>query len=512
MQPILLALDQGTTSTRAILFDAAGHTLALARRPLRQFYPQPGWVEHDPAEIVDSQLTVIREVLRQAADWPAGDRVLSAAGLTNQRETLVVWDRATGVAVHPAIVWQCRRSAAICAALEARGLAGEIRARTGLPLDPYFTGTKLAWLLDAHPELRRRAERGELAAGTIDSWLIWNLSRGSRHVTDPGNASRTMLFNIEKSIWDEELLSLLDIPPALLPQVVPSSGTACALEWAALLPDLACGDRSPPGLWIPDALPLAGIAGDQQAALFGQACFHPGMVKNTYGTGCFLLAQTGRRAIRSAGGLITTVAWDLGDGLSYALEGSVFHAGSAIQWLRDELGLIASAAECDRLAEGTSDNGGVVFIPAFTGMGAPYWRADVRARIDGLTRGTDKARLCRAALEAIAQQSEDVLECLRQDLGKPPAVMRVDGGASVSDWLMAWQADLSDVDVDRPLNTETTAWGAASLAGLAVGVWSGLQELEGLRRSERVFRPAISATERQIRRDFWRAAVQGLIG
>ncbi len=488
----LLALDQGTTSCRAILFDQTGQIISKTQRPFAQHYPKPGWVEQDPEEILSVQISVMQDTVAKAS---IDSREIAAVGLTNQRETLVVWDRHTGRPVYPAIVWQCRRTAAICERLKAAGLETEIRERTGLVIDAYFTATKLMWLLSEIPGLRARAERGELLAGTIDSWLIWHLSGRQKHVTDASNASRTMLMNLGTGDWDELLLRELNIPRCLLPDIVPSSGFIAALDPVIL----------------PGSLPIAGLAGDQQAALFGQTCRRPGMTKNTYGTGCFLLMYTGRQPVRSQNGLLTTVAWDLGQGLEYALEGSVFNAGSAIQWLRDGLGMISSSAECDTLAAAVDNSGGVYFVPAFTGLGAPYWDMQARGMLVGLTRGSGKEQIARAVLEAIAHQSLDVLSCMQNDAGCRIPVLRVDGGASVSDFLMQFQADISGLEVDRPAVTETTAFGAACLAGLAVGVWPDCSEMTAIRRANRIFYPQMSESDRLAGRQAWHHAVQTAI-
>jgi len=495
----LLALDQGTTSCRAILFDDKGQIVSSTQQPITQYFPQPGWVEQDPEEILSVQLAVMQDTVAKSAVSP-GD--IAALGLTNQRETIVLWDRHSGRPVYPAIVWQCRRTADICTNLAERGLAGEISERTGLVIDAYFSATKLMWMLDELPGVRMRAERGDLLAGTIDTWLIWHLSGRQRHVTDVSNASRTMLFNLNTGTWDEDLLRELRIPMAVLPEIVPSSGLAATLDPVIL----------------PGGIPISGIAGDQQAALFGQACLEPGMTKNTYGTGCFILMSTGRQPVRSHHGLITTVAWDLGQGLEYALEGSVFNAGSAIQWLRDGLGMIRRSSECDLLAAAVADTGGVFFVPAFSGLGAPYWDMQARGLMVGLTRGSGKEQIARAVLESIAHQSLDVLECMQADSGisadslmAAHLPLRVDGGASVSNLLMQFQADISGLAVDRPRITETTALGAACLAGLAVGIWPDLSTMASMRNTDRLFLPAMATAERQQRRAEWRRAVAAAI-
>jgi glycerol kinase len=484
----VLALDQGTTSSRAILFDAKGRAVASAQRELAQDFPQPGWVEHDPDEIWRTQLACGREALAEAGIAP-GD--VAAIGITNQRETTLLWDRTSGRPLAPAIVWQDRRTAGRCAELKAAGHEALFRSRTGLLLDPYFSGTKLAWLLAEVPGARQRAERGELAFGTVDSWLVWQLTGKRRHVTDPSNASRTLLFDIHCGAWDDELLGLLDIPRSLLPEVVPSSG-----------PVATC-DRELFGAEIP----IAGIAGDQQAATFGQACFTPGMAKNTYGTGCFMLMNTGPTATASTRGLLTTIAWDNGGGIVFALEGSVFMAGAITQWLRDGLGIIKNAGEIEALAGSVPDSGGVVMVPAFSGLGAPWWDPGARGTLLGMTRGTARAHIARAALDAIALQSADLAGAMVADSGIALADLRVDGGAARNNLLMQLQADLLGVPVMRPEVTETTALGAAYLAGIGVGLWADEDEVAAQWRLERRFEPGIAEAERAERIDRWRAAV-----
>lgn len=489
MSRFILALDQGTTSSRAILFNRSGRIVAQAQRELTQIYPRPGWVEHDPDEIWQTQLVVAREVLVRAGAAPTD---VAGIGLTNQRETTVIWDRATGRPLYNAIVWQCRRTAPICDRLRADGLGGVVKEKTGLVIDPYFSATKLVWLLEHVPGLRARAHQGGVAFGTVDSWLIWNLSAGQAHATDVTNASRTMLFNLNDLAWDDELLSALDIPRAVLPRVYPSSGQL--------------------GLTAPDLLgapiPIAGDAGDQQAALFGQACFEPGLCKNTYGTGCFMLMNTGATPVRSDEGLLTTVAWGLPDGTTYALEGSVFVTGAAVQWLRDGLGIITSAAETEALANSVPDTDGVYLVPAFAGLGAPYWDPYARGLLIGLTRGTGRAHVVRATLEAIAYQSRDVLEAMALDSGITLKALRADGGAVVNNFLMQFQADLLGVPVERPVVNETTALGAAFLAGLATGFWNDRYELSALWERERRFEPAMPEPERARRYKGWKRAVE----
>lgn len=474
METYIAALDQGTTTSRAILFNSRGEIVAKAQYPFRQIFPQPGWVEHDPMEIWATTSRALAEAVDAAHIDP---KAIAGIGITNQRETAILWDSRTGQPVYNAIVWQCRRTAEICDRLKADGLGETVTEKTGLLIDAYFSGTKLKWIMDNIPGVRQRAKRGELCAGTVDSWLIWNLTGGKAHVTDYSNASRTMLFNIHTLQWDTELCSALDIPMELLPE--PKSNSEVYGHLASGLP----------GLEDLAGIPVCGSAGDQQSALFGQACFTPGQAKNTYGTGCFTLMNVGDTPVRSRSGLVTSVGWQVARKTVYALEGSVFNAGSTIQWLRDELGLIQSAPECDRLAESVPDSGGVVVVPAFTGLGAPYWDMYARGTIVGLTRGSTKAHIARAVLECIAYQTADLVRVMNADAPCPLTELRVDGGASVSDILMQIQADLLRLPVDRPAQVETTAFGAAALAGLAVGVWNGFDELAALRRSQCVFRP-----------------------
>jgi glycerol kinase len=485
----VLSLDQGTTSSRAILFDVRGRVCGVAQQEFAQHFPQPGWVEHDATEIWDTQLAVARQVLR-AHGVAAGDLV--AVGVANQRETTVLWDRATGEPVAPAIVWQDRRTAQACARLKDMGHQAQVAAWTGLELDAYFSSTKLAWLLDHVPGARERAERGELAFGTIDSWLVFKLT-GGLHATDASNASRTQLFNIHTQQWDDRLLGLFGIPHAVLPQVVASSGVLghCRSEWLGA------------------AVPLAGLAGDQQAAMFGQACHRPGMAKNTYGTGCFMLLNTGGQAVASRHRLLTTVGWSLGSAKAptYCLEGSVFMGGATVQWLRDGLQMIRSAEEVEALAAGVPDSGDVFLVPAFAGLGAPHWDGHARGTLLGLTRGTTRAHIARAALEAIALQSAEVLAAMQADAGLPLDELRVDGGASRNDLLMQMQADLCGVPVVRPAVTETTALGAAFLAGLAVGFWQDEADVAAHWQMARVFEPLASADWREARLHRWGKAV-----
>ena len=491
MDTYIAALDQGTTSSRAILFNQNGEIAARAQYPFRQIYPQPGWVEHDPLEIWASERRALAEITTHI-DY----KRVAAIGITNQRETTILWDRRTGEPIHNAIVWQCRRTAPFCDALKSRGLGTLVEEKTGLLIDAYFSGSKIRWLLDNVPGARARAERGELCFGTVDSWLIWQLSGGAVHVTDYSNASRTMLFNIHTLRWDEELCRLLDIPMSILPRPVPNSEVYGSV--ARDLPELE-------GL---AGIPICGSIGDQPAALFGQGCFRSGQAKNTYGTGCFTLMNVGGEAVRSRAGLVTSVGWNVGGQTSYALEGSVFNAGSTIQWLRDELKLIESAPECDRLAESVPNSGGVVIVPAFTGLGAPYWDMYARGTILGLTRGSTRAHIARAVLDAIALQVTDLVRAMNADAPCPITTLRVDGGASVSDILMQIQADLLGISVDRPAQVETTAFGAAALAGLAVGLWRDQEELEKLRRSQHIFTPLRPEGECRAEYERWQRAVE----
>jgi glycerol kinase len=485
----ILALDQGTTSSRAILFDEAGAIAAVAQKEFQQFYPQAGWVEHDPAEILSSQMSCAVEVLAHVSARP---RDVAAIGITNQRETVIVWERATGKAIHPAIVWQDRRTAPLCKALEESGAGETVSAKTGLVLDPYFSATKVKWILDHVEGARVRAERGELAFGTVDSWLIWHLTSGHTHVTDVTNASRTLLFNIVKGEWDAELLKLFGVPASMLPEVKWSSERVGEVTTTLGL----------------SGLPIAGIAGDQQAALFGQLCWSAGEAKNTYGTGCFLLENIGTEFMRSRARLITTVAASTQKRLEYALEGSIFIGGAVVQWLRDNLKIIAASADVEALAASVPDTNGVVFVPAFVGLGAPHWDAHAAGMLIGLRRDTGHGHIARAALEAIAYQVADVLEAVGSDTGEPLRELRVDGGAAVNDLLMQFQADVLGVPVVRPRVTETTALGAAYLAGLAVGFWPGPETLRAERKGDVRFEPKMSAEERAERRARWQKAVE----
>jgi len=481
----LLALDQGTSSSRSIVFDRSGRIVALAQREFRQIYPQPGWVEHDPHEIWDTQLATAQEALGRAG---LAAKDIAAIGITNQRETTLLWNRRTGEPVHNAIVWQDRRTEPLCAQLRAQGLVDEVRARTGLVIDPYFSGTKIRWLLDHVHGAHTAAAQGELAFGTVDSWLLWKLTGGHVHATDVSNASRTMLFDVHHNRWDHGLLKALHVPDSVLPQVFPSSHVY--------------GETTALGA----AIPIAGIAGDQQAALFGQACFKSGLAKNTYGTGCFMLMHTGGDFKASHNGLITTAAAQVNATPQYALEGSVFIGGAVVQWLRDGLKAISSSSDVQALAESVPDSGGVVFVPAFTGLGAPYWKADARGAIVGLTRGSSVAHIARAALESIAFQSAALLQAMSKDAA-PVSELRVDGGACVNNLLMQFQADLLGIPVVRPRVTETTALGAAYLAGLATGVYTGLDELAAQWQEERRFIPTMSRPVAEERMAQWQKAV-----
>ncbi len=474
----ILSIDQGTTGTTALLLDCSGSVLGRTGREIAQVYPRPGWVEHSPREMLDSCRRVTDDLLREAAISPGQ---VEAIGITNQRETTLVWDRHTGEPVSNAVVWQCRRSAPICDALERQGMGPYVREKTGLPIDPYFSATKIRWLLDNVPSGQRRAEGGDLLFGTVDTWLLWNLTGRAVHATDVTNASRTMLYDIAKLAWDDSLLRTLDIPRAMLPEVRPSSGVF---------------GRTQPDLFGGHEIPVAGVAGDQHAALFGQACFRPGMTKSTYGTGCFVLANTGGTRVASQSGLITTIAWDIGDGVTYALEGSVFSAGASVQWLRDGLGIIRSSQEVNSLAESVDDNGGVYMVPAFTGLGAPYWDPGARGTIVGLTRGSTAGHIARAALEATAYQTRGVVDAMVADAGLGIDVLRVDGGGSASQLMMQHQADMLGVPIERSAVAETTALGAGYLAGLATGMWSGTDEIEALWNSDATFEPQMPAAER----------------
>ncbi|MDF7808961.1 glycerol kinase GlpK [Pontiellaceae bacterium B12219] len=485
----VLALDQGTTSSRSILFDHEGHIRASAQQEFKQLYPQPGWVEHDPVEIWKTQQHTVKKAMHHAGVHCEN---IQAIGITNQRETTVIWDRKTGEPVYNAVVWQDRRTTEFCKKLKSDGTESLFFEKTGLLLDPYFSGTKIRWILDHVDGIRARAKRGELAFGTIDTWLMWNLTKGALHITDVTNASRTLLFNIHTLKWDDELLALLDIPKSLLPEVRSSSEVYGTVD--KFLCECGC--------------PIAGIAGDQHAALFGQACFTPGSSKNTYGTGCFMLMNTGSEAAVSKNKLLTTVAWQRGDEVQYALEGSVFIGGAVVQWLRDELGLIESSSDIQKLAAQVPDTGGVYLVPAFAGLGTSHWDPSARGILIGLTRGTGKAHIARAAQEAICFQSLELVRAMENDAGHPIPALNVDGGASSDNLLMQIQADLLQVPVERPERIETTAFGVAALAGLAVGFWESPNELSSIRKIDRIFAPSISKDEAEARFTKWKQAVE----
>ena len=489
MPKYMMALDSGTTSNRCILFDRAGRIVSVAQREFTQYFPQPGWVEHDANEIWATLLGVAVEAM-QMAGAAAAD--IAAIGITNQRETTIVWDKATGEPVHHAIVWQCRRTSEYCDELRARGLTARFREKTGLVLDAYFSATKLHWLLENVPGVRERAAKGELLFGTVETWLIWKLTGGRAHVTDYSNASRTMLFNINTLDWDEEILAELNIPRSMLPKPLSSSGLFGTTD-----PSLLGGE-----------IPITGAAGDQQAALFGQTCFQPGEAKNTYGTGCFLLMNTGEKPVFSQNGLVTTIAWGLGEKVTYALEGSIFVAGAAIQWLRDEMKLIANAAESEAVAQEVADTNGCYVVPAFTGLGAPYWDQYARGAIVGLTRGCNRAHIVRATLDSLTYQTYDVLNAMRADSGIALASLKVDGGASANNYLMQTQADVIGAPVLRPTCVESTAMGAAYLAGLAVGFWRDQAEIRKIWAVDRTFEPQLDARSRDARLHGWHRAVQ----
>jgi glycerol kinase len=486
----VLAIDQGTTGCTALVVDSHGSVVAQAYRELTQNYPQPGWVEHNPIEILQKSVAVMLEALQATCVAP---ETLHSIGITNQRETTLLWEKATGRPVHNAIVWQCRRTAEMCHALTNRGLAEQIRQKTGLPIDPYFSATKLRWLLDHVPDGQRRAEAGDLLFGTIDTWLLWNLTLGHIHATDASNASRTMLFNIRDGVWDNDLLAELRIPPQVLPYLGASSQVYG--EASTLLENYR-------------GTPIAGIAGDQQSALFGQACFRQGMAKNTYGTGSFVLLNTGRTPVSSNHGLITTIAWNLDGKLNYALEGSIFVTGAAVQWLRDGLGIIKSAPETESLATSVPDTGGVYFVPALTGLGAPHWDMYARGTLLGITRGTTKAHLARATLEAIAYETRDVLEAMTGDTNTPLKVLRVDGGGSANNFLMQFQADQLGIPIEVAATAATTALGAAYLAGIAVNVWRSQDDVAARWRSSRIFEPKMSHDERDTLYHGWKRALE----
>jgi len=485
----VLALDQGTTSSRAILFDSRGNVVGMVNQEFPQIYPRPGWVEHDPYDILESQVSVAKKLLRTVNVEP---NQIAAIGITNQRETTIVWDKKTGKPVYNAIVWQCRRTASMCDELKAQGLADLIKRKTGLVIDAYFSATKLEWILQNVPGVLEKAKKGEIAFGTVDSWLIWNLTGGKVHATDVSNASRTMLFNVSDLRWDEELLDMFNVPRSVLPQVFPSSHI------------YGVTDKDIFGVEIP----IAADIGDQQAALFGQMCVRAGMVKNTYGTGCFILMNIGDKPIFSRSGLLTTVAWKLKDEVCYALEGSVFIAGAAIQWLRDELRMVESAQETEQMALSVPNSAGVYVVPAFVGLGAPYWDMYARGAIFGLTRGLKKEHIVRAVLESIAYQTRDVVEVMCEECQTELKTLRVDGGASKNNFLMQFQADILNVPVERPKVNETTALGAAYLAGLAVGYWESMEQIESQWQLDRKFVPNMDEKEREELYKGWRKAVE----
>jgi glycerol kinase len=484
----ILSLDQGTTSSRALLFDDHGAVRAVAQREFAQIFPQPGWVEHDPEEIAASQIAVALEALSKAKVQVSD---IAAIGITNQRETTIVWDRTTSRPIHNAIVWQDRRTAAFCEQLKTQGREPLIQQRTGLLIDAYFSASKISWILEHVPNARQLAEAGRLAFGTVDTWLLWKLTGGRVHVTDASNASRTMLFNLHSGGWDSELLELFRIPASMLPEILPSSEIYGEVS---SVPDL-------------NKMPIAGIAGDQQAALFGQRCTSPGLTKNTYGTGCFMLQSTGNRVVASTNRLVTTVAWKIGGHTDYALEGSVFVGGAVVQWLRDGLGIIRASSDVEALAASVPDNGGVYFVPAFVGLGAPHWDSYARGALFGLTRGSNAGHIARAALESIAYQVADLMDAVQTDTNTPLRELRVDGGASANDALMQFQADILGVPVVRPAMTETTALGAAFLAGLAAGFWKGVQAISELPREERRFEPRMPRSHVDNLRERWNEAV-----
>ncbi|MBE2912776.1 glycerol kinase GlpK [Anoxybacillus flavithermus] len=490
MGKYILALDQGTTSSRAILFNQKGEIVHIAQKEFTQYFPQPGWVEHNPNEIWGSILAVIATVLSEAAVEP---KQIAAIGITNQRETTVVWDKQTGQPIYNAIVWQSRQTAQICEELKKNGYDDLFRQKTGLLIDAYFSGTKVKWILDHVAGAREKAERGELLFGTIDTWLTWKLSGGKAHVTDYSNASRTLMFNIYEQRWDDELLGILQVPKAMLPDVRPSSEIYA---------------HTAPYHFFGQEVPIAGIAGDQQAALFGQACFEEGMAKNTYGTGCFMLMNTGEKAVQSNHGLLTTIAWGIDGKVEYALEGSIFVAGSAIQWLRDGLRMIKEAKDSESYATKVQSTDGVYVVPAFVGLGTPYWDSDVRGAVFGLTRGTTKEHFIRATLESLAYQTKDVLTAMEADAGITLKTLRVDGGAVKNNFLMQFQSDILGVPVERPVVNETTALGAAYLAGLAVGYWQSREEIAKQWNIDRAFEPKMNADTQQRLYDGWKKAVR----
>ncbi len=497
MAKYVLALDQGTTSSRAIIFDKKGNIVSKAQNEFEQIYPQAGWVEHDPLSILYSQFQAVSACIMQGGINPCD---IAGIGITNQRETTILWDRQTGKPVYNAIVWQCRRTAELCEELKAQGLEDYIKDKTGLLIDAYFSGTKIKWILDNVDGARELAEQGRLLFGTVETWLIWNLTGGSVHVTDYSNASRTMLFDVDNLCWDKYLCEKLGIPMSILPEPVPSSKIYGRVSKSIL------------GLEFLEGIPICGAIGDQPAALFGQGCFEPGQAKNTYGTGCFLLMNTGETRVKSKNNLLTGVAWGIGDKVEYAIEGSAFNAGSVIKWLRDELHMIDTAKRCDELAESVPDSNGIYFVPAFTGLGAPYWDMYARGTLVGLTRGVNRAHIARSVLEAIAYQVADLLEAMKSDSGIDFTELRVDGGASVSNIMMQIQADMIRCSVNRPVNVETTALGAAYLAGLAVGLWEDIDEIKHNREVAKIFEPEMDIEKRDALYADWKRAVKCSMG
>lgn len=487
MKEYILALDQGTTSSRAIIFNRNGDVHSTSQIEFRQIFPKPGWVEHNPVEILKTQINAAKNAIDKGK---VALNNIAAVGITNQRETAILWEKDTGKAVYNAIVWQCRRTTDLCKELKQQGMEQEIRKKTGLLIDPYFSGTKVMWMLTHIPGLLKRAEKGEICFGTVDSWLLFHLT--GNHCTDPSNASRTLFYNIHKGCWDDDLLKAFRIPPVILPGVRPSSG-----DFGMIKKEIFGSE-----------IPVCGIAGDQQAALFGQGCFSEGNAKNTYGTGCFALLHTGKKPVASKNNLLTTIAWDMGNGLEYALEGSVFIAGAVIQWLRDNLKIINSAEETGKIAESEKNTGGVYFVPAFVGMGAPYWDPEVRGTILGLTRGSSRAHIVRSALESIAYQTRDLFSSMEKDIGKPVKILRVDGGASKNNFLMQFQADILGIPVERPLVFETTALGAAYLAGLSAGVWENTDEISRNWKPDKRFSPEMKEAERAEKIKAWEKAVK----
>ena len=485
----ILAMDQGTTSSRCIIYDKQGRQISTAQKEYRQIFPKSGWVEHDPMDIWGSQLEVSQQAMKQAG-LTAED--IEAIGITNQRETTIVWDKETGRPVYNAIVWQCRRTADFCDELTSRGILDDIKQKTGLLIDPYFSGTKLRWILKNVEGAESMAREGRLLFGTVETWLIWNLTCGRVHVTDYSNASRTMMFNINDLCWDEEILDMLDVPKCMLPEPVPSSKVY--------------GETDPS--WFGGSIKIAGAAGDQQAALFGQTCFNRGDAKNTYGTGGFMLVNTGNAPVKSDRGLVTTIAWGIGDEVTYALEGSVFVSGAVIQWLRDELQILDDAAESESMARQVEDNGGVYIVPAFTGLGAPWWDPYARGALVGITRGVGRNHIARAALESMAYQTSDLIDAMEEDMGHPVEKFRVDGGASANDFLLEFQADILGRDIYRPATIETTSLGAAYLAGLATGYWTGLDDISDNWQIDKVFEPDMTEDKRKRLLNFWHRAVE----